>query len=285
MTNHNINFDEDLAMLEYYQAVGVNLAVGEKAIDRFADAKNNIENKKQQTKPENKSNISTFISQKNISQEDIPQENITQQAKDIAHSAKDLSELEELMKGFDGCALKKRATQIVFCDGNPKSDIMIIGEAPSRDDDIEGRPFVGRSGQLLDRMLKAIGLDRSKVYITNIVAWRPPGNRNPTTSEIASCLPFLHRQIELIKPKIILTLGAPAAHTIFSCKTPISKLRGKWQQFELNNLSIKTLDNLSIKTLATFHPAFLLRQPAQKAQAWQDLLMLKTAIDELTNNA
>ena len=285
MTNHNINFDEDLAMLEYYQAMGVNLAVEEKTIDRFADAKNNIENKKQHTRPENKSNISTLISQKNISQEDIPQENITQQAKDIARSARDLSELEELMKGFNGCELKKRATQIVFCDGNPKSDIMIIGEAPSRDDDIEGKPFVGRSGQLLDRMLKAIRLDRSNVYITNIVAWRPPGNRNPTASEIASCLPFLHRQIELIKPKIILTLGAPAAHTIFSCKTPISKLRGKWQQFELNDLSIKTLNNLSIKTLATFHPAFLLRQPAQKAQAWQDLLMLKTAIDELANNA
>ncbi len=285
MTNHNINFDEDLAMLEYYQAMGVNLAVEEKTIDRFANAKNNIENKKQHTRPENKSNISTLISQKNISQEDIPQENITQQAKDIARSARDLSELEELMKGFNGCELKKRATQIVFCDGNPKSDIMIIGEAPSRDDDIEGKPFVGRSGQLLDRMLKAIRLDRSNVYITNIVAWRPPGNRNPTASEIASCLPFLHRQIELIKPKIILTLGAPAAHTIFSCKTPISKLRGKWQQFELNDLSIKTLNNLSIKTLATFHPAFLLRQPAQKAQAWQDLLMLKTAIDELANNA
>ncbi len=267
MTKGNLDFDQDLALLEYYQAIGVNIAVAEKAKNQFTSA-----NKK----PNNAINISNNIIAQNIT--DISAiEPDTKEAHKLAATANSLAELEKILANFDGCALKKRATQLVFSDGNEKAQIMIIGEAPGRDEDIEGKPFVGRAGQLLDKMLGAIGLNRDKVYIANIVAWRPPGNRNPTISEIASCLPFLHRQIEFVAPKIILTLGAPAAHTLFNCKTPITKLRGNWQQLELNNLSIKALP--------TFHPAFLLRQPAQKAYVWQDMLKLKSMINELTENA
>ncbi len=258
MTNNSDNNNDDLALLEFYQAIGVDLAFDEKPKYRFID--NNFKPKSAKTTP-----AKPIIRQNNNLNEE-----------QIAASAKTLEELRQKLNDFDGCALKFSATQLVFSDGNPRADIMIIGEAPGRDEDIEGKPFVGRSGQLLDKMLKAISLDRDKVYIANIVPWRPPGNRNPTKDEIASCLPFLHRQIELVNPKIIMTLGAPAAHTLFYCTTPISKLRGIWRRFELNNLSIPALP--------TLHPAYLLRQPLQKKLAWQDMLALKKRIKELNNN-
>ena len=161
----------------------------------------------------------------------------------------------------------------MFADGNPTADIMLIGEAPGRDEDLQGLPFVGRSGQLLDKMLAAIKLDRSKVYIANTVPWRPPGNRTPTPAEIATCRPFLHRQIELVSPKIIMTLGAPAAQTMFETKTPISRMRGRWRDL--------AVAGLTIAALPTLHPAYLLRQPAQKQFAWRDLLSLRSKIDEI----
>lgn len=188
----------------------------------------------------------------------------------LAAGAKTLAELETVLRDYEGCALKLRATQLVFSDGNPEADIMIIGEAPGRDEDLQGKPFVGRSGQLLDKIIGAIGLDRTSVYIANTVPWRPPGNRTPTPQEIAICRPFLNRQIALVAPRIIITTGAPAAHTMFEVKTPITRMRGQWRTLEI--------DGLSIDALPTLHPAFLLRQPAQKKQVWQDMLSLKARL-------
>ncbi len=263
MTNISDKFSEDIKLLEYYLAIGVDMAVGEEPINRFAQ---NADGKREK---QNK----IIIRKGNGGAQHIKEQNdFIKEAEEIANSAKSLEELKELLNNFDGCDLKKRATQLVFADGSFDADLMIIGEAPGRDEDILGKPFVGRSGQLLNKMLKAINIEREQTYITNIVAWRPPGNRNPTKGEIATCLPFLYRQIELVKPKIILTLGAPAAHSLFKCDIPILKLRGKWRQFEHNNMSIKSLPSL--------HPAYLLRQPAQKRLAWFDMLLIKQALGE-----
>ena len=153
-------------------------------------------------------------------------------AREAAKSAKSLDELRAILEGFDGCALKATATRLVFADGNPKARVMFVGEAPGRDEDIEGLPFVGRSGKLLDRMLAAIGLDRTKVYIANIVPWRPPGNRTPTPQEQQICLPFILRQIELADPDILVCLGGPSAQTLLGIKEGITKTRGRWFTFD-----------------------------------------------------
>lgn len=192
------------------------------------------------------------------------------EAAELAKSAETLDQLRGILEQFEGSPLKLRATQLVFADGNPEADIMLIGEAPGRDEDLQGKPFVGRSGQLLDRMLGAIGLDRSKVYIANTVPWRPPGNRTPAPAEIAVCLPFLYRQIELVDPSIVVTLGAPATQTLFGEPVSITRIRGQWRELELAG---KTR-----RALPTLHPAFLLRQPAQKQLAWRDMLSLKKAL-------
>jgi DNA polymerase len=159
---------------------------------------------------------------------------------------------------------------MVFSDGNPKSKIMLIGEAPGHDEDIQGKPFVGRSGKLLDKMLEAIELNREKVYIANIIPWRPPSNRRPTDEEIEICLPFIKKHIELIKPKVLMLLGSTATFALLKNTEGISKIRGKWVDLNLNNISVPTLP--------TFHPAFLLRQPAQKKHVWEDLKSLKNKV-------
>ena len=189
-------------------------------------------------------------------------------ARDICAAAGSLDELRRAVEAFEGCSLKLTSNKTVFGDGNPASDIMIIGEAPGADEDRIGLPFVGRSGQLLDKMLAAVGLDRSRCYIANMLPWRPPGNRTPTNAEVAVCLPFLKRQIELIKPRVLLVLGGIAACNLLDCEEPISHLRGKWLEY-------KSLKNDPIPLLASFHPAYLLRNPAQKAKVWADLLRLK----------
>jgi DNA polymerase len=177
------------------------------------------------------------------------------------------------MTGFGGCALSKTATQLVFADGTPGADLMIIGEAPGRDEDLEGRPFVGRSGQLLDRMLTAIGLSRSQVYIANVVPWRPPGNRKPTAAEAAICRPFLERQIILARPKLILLLGGAAVSGVLGLEEGIMRLRGQFYDLQV--------DNLAIPAFATFHPAYLLRASAEKRLAWRDFLTLKARLNLL----
>jgi DNA polymerase len=191
-------------------------------------------------------------------------------ARAAAKSAKSLDELRAILEKFDGCALKATATQLVFADGNPKARVMFVGEAPGRDEDIEGLPFVGRSGKLLDRMLAAIGLDRTKVYIANIVPWRPPGNRTPTPQESQICLPFILRQIELVDPDILVCLGNPSAQALLGIKEGITKTRGRWFTFNTGKREIRAMP--------TFHPAFLLRSPLQKRFAWRDFLAIKKAL-------
>jgi DNA polymerase len=191
-------------------------------------------------------------------------------AREAARSAADLDALRTILDRFEGCALRATATQLVFADGNPQARIMFVGEAPGRDEDIEGLPFVGRSGKLLDRMIAAIGLDRTSAYIANIVPWRPPGNRTPTPQESAICLPFMQRQIELADPDMLVCLGGPSAQTLLGLKEGITKTRGRWFKFDTGKREIRALP--------TFHPAFLLRSPLQKRLAWRDFLAIKKAL-------
>ena len=191
-------------------------------------------------------------------------------ARAAAQSAKSLDELRALLEAFEGCMLRATATQLVFADGNPAARVMFVGEAPGRDEDIAGLPFVGRSGKLLDRMIEAIGLDRTQVYIANIVPWRPPGNRTPTPHESAICLPFIRRQIELADPDILVCLGQPSTQTLLETKEGITRTRGRWLKFDTGSREIRAL--------ATYHPAFLLRSPLQKRLAWRDFLAIKKAL-------
>lgn len=188
-----------------------------------------------------------------------------------------LQEIEAALAGFDACPLKKTATSLCYADGNPQARVMLIGEAPGRDEDIQGKPFVGRSGQLLERMLAAVGLSRtaqdreSAVFITNVIFWRPPGNRTPTDAETQMCLPFLLRTIELQKPDVIVCLGATPAQRLTARTDGILKLRGKWVTANVSGRNIPLLP--------TLHPAYLLRQPAQKRLAWRDMLSLRQMLD------
>jgi uracil-DNA glycosylase len=194
-------------------------------------------------------------------------------ARQSAAAARSLEELRAALERFDGCGLKATATQLVFADGAPDARIMFVGEAPGGDEDRIGRPFVGRAGQLLDRMLASIGLDRTKVYIANVVPWRPPGNRTPTPQETAVCLPFMRRQIALVAPRLLVCLGGSATQTLLGVKDGITRTRGVWRDYES--------DDAAIKTLPMFHPAYLLRQPGAKRQAWADLRKLARAVEEM----
>src|SRR4051795_3878272 len=197
-----------------------------------------------------------------------------QSARRLAAGADSIKALAALVAGFEDCPLKRTATKTVFIDGNPAAPIMFIGEAPGADEDRIGRPFVGRAGQLLDRMLAAIGLDRDMVQITNVIYWRPPGNRKPTTAEIAACLPFVLRHIALARPLVLVLAGGTAASTLRPGTDGITRLRGRW--FEL---AVPGLD-APVPTLPIFHPAFLLRTPTRNREAWRDLLALKAWLDE-----
>lgn len=190
-----------------------------------------------------------------------------------AEQALSLEELRAAVENFDGCALKKTATHTVFADGNPRADIMLIGEAPGADEDRQGLPFVGLSGQLLNRMFAAIGYDRTCLYISNIIPWRPPGNRQPTTEETTVCLPFVERHIALVQPKVLVFVGGVAAKTLLRSQEGITRMRGKWLTY--HNPYLET----PIKAYAIYHPAYLLRSPGQKRYAWMDLLKLKIEIE------
>ncbi|QPF88041.1 uracil-DNA glycosylase [Bradyrhizobium genosp. L] len=191
-------------------------------------------------------------------------------AREAARTAPTLEALRGLMETFDGCALKHTATKLVFADGNPQARVMFVGEAPGRDEDIEGLPFVGRSGKLLDRMIAAIGLDRNKVYIANVIPWRPPGNRTPTPQETQICLPFIQRQIELVNPDVLVTLGNPSTQALLSTREGIMRTRGKWQDYDTGTRTIRAI--------ATFHPAYLLRSPSYKKMSWLDLRAIAKAL-------
>jgi DNA polymerase len=191
-------------------------------------------------------------------------------ARTAAKSAASLDELRTALERFDGCALKFTAKQLVFADGNPQARVMFVGEAPGAEEDREGLPFVGRAGKLLDRMLAAIDLDRSKVYIANIVPWRPPGNRDPSPVEIAACLPFIRRQIELANPDLLVCVGRPSMQTLLGIKEGIRGVRGRWFDYDTGTRTIRAL--------VTFHPAYLLRSPLEKRHSWRDMLALKKAL-------
>lgn len=192
-----------------------------------------------------------------------------------------LDELRAELQAFEGCALKKTSKNLVFADGNPAASIMMVGEAPGEDEDRQGLPFVGVSGKLLDKMIGCIGLDRSNVYISNIVPWRPPGNRNPTDSEVAVCLPFTERHIAIVKPKFLVLLGAVAVKSLLKSKDGITKIRGK--QFSYTYTDVVTNEVVTIPCFPMFHPAYLLRQASQKRLAWNDLLLFKKAIESGAN--
>jgi DNA polymerase len=196
-------------------------------------------------------------------------------AKALAASCDSLEALATALREFDGCPLKETAINLCFADGNPNAPVMLIGEAPGAQEDRKGKPFVGPSGQLLDRMLAAIGLDRTKVYITNVIYWRPPGNRTPTSAEIAICQPFLERQIELIQPKFLVFVGGIAARALLGRSEGVTKLRGRPFVYKVPS------DGREIPALVMFHPAYLLRQPAQKRFSWRDLLFIQKSIKEI----
>lgn len=202
-----------------------------------------------------------------------------QDARAIAAACSSLAELAAALSRFDACPLRKTATNLCFSDGNPDAHVLVIGEAPGNEEDLQGKPFVGRSGQLLDRMLATIGLDRrdqdptGAVLITNTIFWRPPGNRKPTEAETAMCMPFVTRLVEIMRPRLILCVGATPTQRMMNLTDGILKLRGRW--FDV------PVGNGTIPLLATLHPAYLLRQPIQKKLAWRDLLSLRERLDNL----
>jgi len=281
MTPDNVKAARDL--LDFYLEAGADALMGEEPVNRFADTSKPPPERGRSASEARRVGVDDKAADparsalrtdrpplsgegKNL----IAPEAAAMAAREAAKSARSLEELRAILDTFDGCALKATATQLVFADGNPKARVMFVGEAPGRDEDIEGLPFVGRSGKLLDRMLAAIGLDRTKVYIANIVPWRPPGNRTPTPQESQICLPFILRQIELANPDILVCLGGPSAQALLGIKDGITKTRGRWFSFDTGSREIRAL--------ATFHPAFLLRSPLQKRFAWRDFLAIKKAL-------
>ena len=193
------------------------------------------------------------------------------QAAAVAADCASLAELRAALAVFDGCPLSATATNLVFGDGNPDSGLMLVGEGPGAEEDRAGLPFVGTSGQLLDRMLASIGLDRSRYYITNLIPWRPPGNRNPTDAEVLVCLPFLLRHIALVRPKRLVLLGNLSVQAVTGAKAGITRIRGRWQDVEVEGVKIPALPML--------HPAYLLRNAGAKRNAWADLITLRKALD------
>jgi len=263
------------ALLAFYAEAGVDEALDEAPVNRFAEAA------PQPSPPAAAQPAAARAAAVPIApaaprpaQAAVPDEAQAALARQLAAGAATLEELREAMASFDGCNLKFTAKNLVFSDGNPEAALMLVGEAPGRDEDIEGRPFVGRSGRLLDRMLAAIGLDRSSVYIANVVPWRPPGNRTPTPQETAMCLPFIRRQIELVGPDYLVCLGAASTQTLLGVKDGILRARGRMYEYELGPGEPR-----NIRAFAMLHPAYLLRQPLHKKQAWADLRALKKAVD------
>src|SRR6187401_3160504 len=259
-------------LLAFYLEAGVDCALGGEPVNRLADPDLAPEPRAAVTPPTPRPLPPAPPAAAIAARADavVAPETAINSAREAARTAPTLEALRQLLENFDGCALKHTATRLVFCDGNPQARVMFVGEAPGRDEDIEGLPFVGRSGKLLDRMLTAIGLDRTSVYIANIVPWRPPGNRTPTPQESQICLPCISRQIELADPDILVCLGGPSAQTLLGIKEGITKTRGRWFTFNTGKREIRAMP--------TFHPAFLLRSPLQKRFAWRDFLAIKKAL-------
>jgi uracil-DNA glycosylase len=279
-----------LDVLAFHRDAGVDIALEDAPVDRFKESVSQSEQSRHPgareaavRNPEPRtlqnrsigagSRVADFVLRddgQKYSAAPVPPDAAALAARDAAKSADSLDALREALSRFEGCALKNTAKNLVFADGNPKARVMFVGEAPGADEDREGLPFVGRSGKLLDRMMAAIGLDRTSAYIANIVPWRPPGNRTPTPQESAICLPFIRRQIELADPDILICLGKPSMQTLLGINDGIKASRGRWREYDTG----KRL----IKAMATFHPAYLLRTPAEKKFVWRDMLALKRAL-------
>ncbi|HTW50369.1 MAG TPA: uracil-DNA glycosylase [Stellaceae bacterium] len=275
--------DQALALLQWQIEMGADEAIGEVAVDHFAPPSPPPALRATfPIKGEALSTPSPSMGHSRVGVSTSPPRALTesaaepvQSARALAAQAETIDQLAAMIAGFDACPLKRTATNTVFADGNPAAPVMIVGEAPGADEDRIGRPFVGRAGQLLDRMLAAIQLDRTGVQITNVIYWRPPGNRKPTAPEIASCLPFVFRHIVLSRPKVLVLAGGTAASTLLDTTDGITRLRGRWF-----DLAVPGLD-APVPTLPMFHPAFLLRSPERKREAWRDLLALKAKLAEL----
>lgn len=267
-------------LLSFYADAGADEPLSEEAQDRFAEGNAKGSTAKQDA-------ASGVAEEKEPAQESppssqraapppaaIPDEAQAARARELARQAGSLEELKAILADFNGCNLKYTAKNLVFADGNPEADLMLVGEAPGRDEDLQGLPFVGRSGQLLDRMLAAIGRDRTSAYISNVIPWRPPGNRDPSPLETEICRPFIQRHIELAQPKVLVTLGNPSTKLLLNTQTGIMRMRGTWSVHT-------TQDGLDIPTMPTLHPAYLLRNPAHKKLAWRDFLAIKMKLEEL----
>ncbi|TWH02937.1 DNA polymerase [Ochrobactrum sp. J50] len=272
-------------LLRFYAEAGVDMPLSETPIDRFAEPQRAApaqppaqvpgapERSRQQPRP---APAPAPTSRPVQAAADLPDTAQIALAREAAAQASTLEELREKLAAFDGCNLKFTAKNLCFADGDPASDIMFIGEAPGRDEDMEGLPFVGKSGQLLNRMIESIGLKRENVYIANTIPWRPPGNRTPTPLETELCRPFIERQIELAAPKLLVALGGPAGKALTGATEGILRLRGNWKLH-------RTPSGVEIPVMPTLHPAYLLRTPAQKRFAWRDFLAVKLKLAELTD--
>jgi uracil-DNA glycosylase family 4 len=268
-----------LALLDFHVAAGVDCALDETPHDRFAEdatAASARSTAQPVAAPPALPAPDTASASPSLSPSvrrlPAPPQEAAAAARSRAAEARTLDELRDLMASFEGCALRFSAKNLAFADGVPGSRVMLVGEAPGAEEDRTGKPFVGRAGQLLDRMLAAIGLDRTSVYIANIVPWRPPGNRTPTPQEIVIMKPFIERQIELAAPEFLVCLGGPSTQTLLGARDGILRTRGRWFSY--------ALPGRTIRALASLHPAYLLRQPLQKRLAWRDLRSLEAALAE-----
>ena len=268
--------DAARALLAFYSEAGVDLAVSEIAVDRLAAA-DVVPGAAapQVAKPARRDDVKSEPARRDPppppGAAPAAPDAAIMAARDAAKNAPSLEVLRGILEKFEGCALRTTAKQLVFADGNPQARVMFVGEAPGREEDLEGLPFVGRSGKLLDRMLAAIGLNRTTAYIANIVPWRPPGNRTPTPQESQICLPFIRRQIELADPDVLVCMGGPAAAALLGVKEGIKRTRGRWFTYQTGTREIRAL--------ATFHPAYLLRSPLEKRLAWRDFLAIKKELE------
>ncbi|WP_322418532.1 uracil-DNA glycosylase [Mesorhizobium huakuii] len=292
MTAASPNSPTDIAdILAFYASAGVDEALEDAPVNRFAEAAARpverapapVAPPREEKAPERPAAPPGLDASKvpdappaRSSVAAVPDEAQAALARQLAATATTLDELRQHMAAFDGCNLKATAKNLVFADGNPEAAVMLVGEAPGRDEDIEGLPFVGRSGRLLDRMLAAIGLDRTSVYIANVIPWRPPGNRTPTPHETEICRPFIERQIELVNPKVLINLGGPSAKTLLNTSEGILRLRGNWRVHT-------TASGIAIPAMPTLHPAYLLRTPAHKKLAWRDFLEVKAKLRALSS--
>lgn len=261
-------------LLRWYLDAGVDEAIGEEPLDRYL-----LSSQAQtQAKPAAPAGQSSMAAAPRFTGNSAPSQAAPARAtaSHLAAACTSLAELKAALEQFDGCLLKKTCQRTVFADGNPEARVMFIGEAPGADEDRIGLPFVGASGRLLDKMLTSIGLDRSSAYISNVVPWRPPGNRKPEPTEIELCLPFIQRHIELVDPAVLVFLGGAPATALLGRQDAISRLRGKWWEYQSHGLA------RPVPCYATFHPAYLLRTPLHKREAWADFLAVSRRLQTLS---